>query len=130
MVDITTPETRTRRLSILDSFMPIGIIVGLPFGTLIKNNLGLVVLYSIAAGITIIAMVYVFFVVKDRRKNFDEEKKQEVKNTKSDVVLGCNIGNTINNEKSNVYNFSVFRFLPWFVQNNDRWNTDHFQAAI
>ena len=75
--------------------MPIGIIVGLPFGTLIKNNLGLVVLYSIAAGITIIAMVYVFFVVKDSRKNFDEEKKLEVKNTKSDVVLGCNKGDYI-----------------------------------
>ena len=95
MVDITTTETRTRRLSILDSFMPIGFIVGLPFGTFIKNNLGLVVLYSIAAGITLIAMVYVFLVVKDSRKNFDEEKKLEVKNTKSDVVLGCNKGDYI-----------------------------------
>jgi predicted MFS family arabinose efflux permease len=95
MVDITTPETRTRRLSILDSFMLIGFIVGLPFGTLIKNNHGLVVLYSIAAGITLIAMVNVFFVVKDSRKNFDEEKKQEVKDMKSGVVLGCNKGDYI-----------------------------------
>ena len=79
MVDITTTETRTRRLSILDSFMPIGFIVGLPFGTFIKNNFGLVVLFSIAAGITFIAMVYVFFVVKDSRKNFDEKKMQDAR---------------------------------------------------
>ena len=75
--------------------MPIGFIVGLPFGTFIKNNLGLVVLYSIAAGITLVAMLYVFFVVKDSRKNFDKEKKQEVKDTKPDVVLGCNKGDYI-----------------------------------
>merc|ERR1712055_279117 len=42
MVDITKPETRTRRLSILDSFIPVGFIAGLPFGTYIKNNFGLV----------------------------------------------------------------------------------------
>jgi len=86
MVDITTPELRTRRLSVLDSFMPIGFIVGLPFGTFIKKTLGYVVLYSIASGVIFIAMVYVFFVVKDSRK----EKKQEDKEPKSEIALGCN----------------------------------------
>ena len=80
--------------------MPIGFIVGLPCGTFIKNSFGLVVLFSIAAGITFIAMVYVVFVVKDSRKNFDEKKMQGVKNTKSDVELGCNKGDYIE------YNFS------------------------
>ena len=86
MVDITQLDTRTRRLSLLDSFMPIGFIVGLPFGTFIKNNLGYAALYSIAAAIILLAMVYVFFVVKDSRK----AKKQEDHN--SQIVLGCNKG--------------------------------------
>eukprot|EP00092_Neocalanus_flemingeri_P036288 GFUD01039510.1.p1 GENE.GFUD01039510.1~~GFUD01039510.1.p1 ORF type:complete len:539 (-),score=81.11 GFUD01039510.1:778-2394(-) len=90
MIDITTPDTRTRRLSILDGFMPIGFITGLPFGTYIKNNFGFVPLFSVAAGIIILAILYVFFFVKDSRKDFDETKMQEVENTKSNVVLGCN----------------------------------------
>ena len=116
MVDITTPETRTRRLSVLDSFMPIGFIVGLPFGTFVKNNYGLVCLYSIAAGIVFIAMVYVFFVVNDSRKNFDEEKKQEVKNTKSDVVLGCNKGEHINCPKIQFLFSVISDFFPSLYQ--------------
>ena len=68
--------------------MPIGFIVGLPFGTFIKKPLGYVVLYSIASGVIFIAMVYVFFVVKDSRK----EKKQKDKEPKSEIALGCNKG--------------------------------------
>ena len=38
MSDITTPDTRTRRLSFLDAFMPIGFIIGLPIGTWLRNR--------------------------------------------------------------------------------------------
>ena len=38
MADITTPDTRTRRLSFLDAFMPIGFIIGLPIGTWLRNG--------------------------------------------------------------------------------------------
>ena len=38
MSDITTPDTRTRRLSFLDAFMPIGFIIGLPIGTWLRNG--------------------------------------------------------------------------------------------
>jgi len=90
MVDITKQDTRTRRLSLLDSFLPIGFTVGLLFGTYIKNNFGLVTLYSVAAGIIFLAMVYMYFLVKDSRKTFDAAKMKEARNTKSNIVLGCN----------------------------------------
>ena len=38
MSDVTTPDTRTRRLSFLDAFMPIGFIIGLPIGTWLRNS--------------------------------------------------------------------------------------------
>ena len=38
MSDVTTPDTRTRRLSFLDAFMPIGFIIGLPIGTWLRNG--------------------------------------------------------------------------------------------
>ena len=38
MSDVTTAETRTRRLSFLDAFMPIGFIIGLPIGTWLRNR--------------------------------------------------------------------------------------------
>ena len=115
MVDITTPETRTKRLSLLDSCMPIGMILGLPVGTYIKNNCGLVPLYSVAAGVVFLAMVYVFFFVKDSREDFDQAKLKQVQNTKYEVVLRCDKGKNIIwiwVEKSNL-NFLLFRFLPW-----------------
>jgi len=86
MVDITTPSTRTRRLSILDSAMPVGYIVGLPLGTFIKNSLGYVVLYSISTTVVFLAMVYVVFVVRDNRKQMVAEGT----NTEKPPVLGCN----------------------------------------
>ena len=88
MVDITTPSTRTRRLSILDSAMPVGYIVGLPLGTFIKNSLGYVVLYSISTTVVFLAMVYVVFVVRDNRKQMVAEGT----NTEKPPVLGCNKG--------------------------------------
>ena len=88
MVDITTPSTRTRRLSILDSAMPVGYIVGLPLGTFIKNSLGYVVLYSISTTVVFFAMVYVGCVVTDNRK----QKVAEGTNTEKPPVLGCNKG--------------------------------------
>ena len=131
MVDITTAETRTRRLSILDSFMPVGFIVGLPFGTFIKNNYGLVSLYSVAAGIIFIAMVYVFFVVKDSRAGFDEAKMQEVHNTKSNVVLRCNKGEKMFDSvhSDSISGVFFFRFLPQPVPDTDGWITNNFQEA-
>ena len=38
MADITSPETRTRRLSLLDCFMPIGFCIGLPLGTWLRQG--------------------------------------------------------------------------------------------
>ena len=65
MTDITSPETRTKRLSLLDSFMPIGFLIGLPLGTFIRNNHGFVALFATAALIILTAILYVFFVLKE-----------------------------------------------------------------
>ena len=65
MTDITSPETRTKRLSLLDSFMPIGFLIGLPLGTFIRNNYGFVALFFTAALVILSAILYVFFVLKE-----------------------------------------------------------------
>ena len=65
MADITTPETRTRRLSLLDCFMPIGFCIGLPLGTWLRNNHGFVALYLTAGSMVLLAMLYVLFILKE-----------------------------------------------------------------
>ena len=45
--------------------MPIGFLIGLPLGPLIKNQLGYVPLFSIAALVTLSAIIYVIFVMKE-----------------------------------------------------------------
>ena len=92
MVDITKPEERTKRLSLLDSFMPIGFIVGLPLGIYIKDNFGLVPLYSVASGCVLISIIYVFFIVKDSRKLENKESKEKNREEHTDIVLACNKG--------------------------------------
>ena len=69
MTDITSPETRTKRLSLLDSFMPIGFLIGLPLGTFIRNNYGFVALFFTAALVILSAILYVFFVLKESVQN-------------------------------------------------------------
>ena len=68
MTDVTSPETRTKRLAFLDSFMSIGYMMGLPIGTFIKNNYGFVALFSTASMIILTAILYVIFVLKETVK--------------------------------------------------------------
>ena len=86
MVDITSPETRTKRLSFLDSFMPIGFLIGLPLGTLIRSNFGYVALYLTAACNILTAILYVAFILKESIKkdtnNDNDEGKITIKPNK------------------------------------------------
>ena len=77
MVDITTPENRTRRLSFLDSFMPIGFLIGLPLGVYIKNNYGYIKVFSIASCVMIACILYVIFVVKEKKRTVDKSEESE-----------------------------------------------------
>ena len=87
MVDITTPEDRTRRMSILDSALPAGLVLGLPVGSYVRNTYGLVPLYSLATGVTLLAMVYVLLVVKESRGGGEEGRIQEVQDNKPGLAF-------------------------------------------
>jgi len=92
MVDTVHPSTRTWRMSLLDSFMPMGFLVGFPLGTFLNNTYGPTVLYLTGVVIISIAMLYIFFVVKDH-KALREAKKEAAD---ASLVLGkfpgCNLG--------------------------------------
>ena len=76
MVDITTPETRTKRLSLLDSWACIGYAIGLPLGTFLKESYGFVTLFSISACLRLSCILYVVFVVKEQKKNVDHQDNE------------------------------------------------------
>ena len=67
MVDITNtnPDTRTRRLSILDSFIPIGFLTGLPLGTFLKNQFGYVLVFCVGCLTVLLCILYVVFLLKE-----------------------------------------------------------------
>ena len=77
MVDITSPETRTRRLSFLDSFMPIGFIIGIPLGVYIKNNSGYITVFSIASCVMLSCILYVIFLVKEKKRIVEKSEEAE-----------------------------------------------------
>ena len=76
-------------MSNLDSALPAGLVVGLPVGSYVRNTYGLVPLYSLATGVTLLAMVYVLWVVKESRG--EEGRIQAIQDTKP--VLVFNKGN-------------------------------------
>ena len=77
MVDITTDRSRTRRLSFLDAFWEIGILIGVPLGTYIKNQHGYIAVFSVAAGVLFSCILYVIFVVKEKEKPQTAEESEE-----------------------------------------------------
>ena len=81
MVDITTDRSRTRRLSFLDAFWEIGILIGVPLGTYIKNQHGYIAVFSVAAGVLFSCILYVIFVVKEKEKpqTGESEESAELK---------------------------------------------------
>jgi hypothetical protein len=84
--------SRTWRLSVLDSFMPLGFMVGLPLGTALKNACGPTIVFITGAVTVVIAMLYVLFFVKDNRGLVREGA---VKPDTSEVLgkfPGCNRG--------------------------------------
>jgi hypothetical protein len=71
MADITTPEERTYRLSILESFIPLALLVSIPGGTHLKNEFGFVVVFGIAFILSLLALLYTIFFVVDSRQRPD-----------------------------------------------------------
>ena len=79
MVDLTntSPETRTRRLSILDSFIPIGFLTGLPLGTFLKNKFGYVLVFCVGCLAILLCILYVVFVLKEEKGPSASEKDKD-----------------------------------------------------
>jgi hypothetical protein len=71
MAEITTPEERTSRLSILESFIPLALLVSIPGGTRLRDDYGFVIVFIISTAISMMALLYTFIFVVDSRKRPD-----------------------------------------------------------
>ena len=84
IVDITTEETRTTRMAVLDAFYSVGYLAGLPLGNYIKKQFGYIYLFSLTLGVVIFAMIYTALFIRDsyhliteeQRKVFDQEREE------------------------------------------------------
>jgi fucose permease len=65
--DITTDENRSKRLSIMDAFYPIGVYIGMSLSSSIRQHLGLMVNFGISMALALLAMSYTLLFVKDSR---------------------------------------------------------------
>ena len=90
MVDITTTETRTRRLSFLDAFWEIGYLIGVPLGTYIKKQFGYIAVFTTAAAVIFSCILYVIFMVKEKKK-IDNSEEEEV-NADDDLKIKLDKG--------------------------------------
>ena len=93
MVDITNtnPDSRTRRLSILDSFIPIGFLTGLPLGTFLKEQYGYSLVFSVGCLTVLLCILYVVFLVKEEMgpppSGEDKEGELTVKLNKGELTI-------------------------------------------
>jgi len=85
MVDITTPENRTRRIAVLDTFFLLGLAVGLQMSGIIRNYLGWVPLFLTSSLVLVLNILYVIFKIKEGTKleeelpNNNEAKSEQTK---------------------------------------------------
>ena len=92
MVDLTSASDRTRRLSVLDSFIPIGFLTGLPLGTFIKSQYGYVTVFCVGCGAVSLCILYVLFLVKEDRQRGSTDEKQD---TDGDLTVKLNKGKAL-----------------------------------
>ena len=71
MADITTPQERTRRLAILESFIPLGLLLSIPGGTYLKTEYGFVVVFSVSLASSLLALLYTWACVQESRQRSD-----------------------------------------------------------
>merc|ERR1719334_438127 len=63
--------------------------LGLPMGTYIKNNFGLVILYSTGAGTMICSILYVFFIVRESGRLKETSSAEEDKHEENKLQIDC-----------------------------------------
>ena len=81
VVDTTTEEARTRRLTILDAFLYIGYSLGSKLGVLLKQDYGYTTLFLCNIVLLLITIIYVIFLVREKKKTVTEEKRKQGKKT-------------------------------------------------
>ena len=99
MVDITNsnPDTRTRRLSILDSFIPIGFLTGLPLGTFLKNQFGYVLVFCVGCLAVLLCIIYVVFLLKEEVESPSPEEEKD-----GELTVKLDKGQSANQEAESV----------------------------
>ena len=71
IADITTPQERTRRLAILDSFIPLGLLASMTAGAYIRTEYGFTVVFAISTATSLLALLYTVICVVDSCQHSD-----------------------------------------------------------
>ena len=72
----------------LDSFIPIGFLTGLPLGNLIRDRYGYCAVFSVGCMSILLCVIYVLFLVK-------ENKKPKTANEEEGLTVNLNKGHRI-----------------------------------
>jgi len=88
LVDLTPAEDRTRRMSIMQAFMFVGMTFGFSLGKPIQTYLGWSGLYLTSMGLILINMLFIIFVVKEAKRE-KPEKKEESGNKCCQLLTKC-----------------------------------------
>lgn len=91
IMDISSKESRTARLCILDAVTGLAVMIGSPLGTIIKNNFGYIVLYAITLILVTLTLIYTYF-LKDSIHLVSEEKKSALLEEKEEADIKCDKG--------------------------------------
>ena len=95
IVDITTEENRTARMSIVNALYGLGWLIGLPLGTYIKKHLGYVPLFSLTLILALGTILYVMLFVKDSYHLLSDQQKKDFDAERDTNQLRCDRGNIL-----------------------------------
>jgi MFS family permease len=135
MVELLPPASRTWRLSVLDSFMFLGTMLGLPLGTYLQNTHSLCVVFLTGGAAMATAIAYVVFVLKESKPMVVGEVSTNAEDTPSDVVRkfpGFNRGrysDILEVLYTSPYILFICRCICLGHSNYDVWREDCVQAT-
>ena len=84
-------------MAVLDAFISVGYLAGLPLGNYIKTQFGYVYLFSFTLGVVIFAMIYTALFVKDSFNFITQEQKTAEDKKKAGNGIECDRGKHGNN---------------------------------
>lgn len=78
IADVTTRESRTKRMAFLDGLFPAGFFTGMAMSGFIKDQIGYLGNFSLGIGSALIAMFYAAIFLKDSRKLRPKEVQDQI----------------------------------------------------